>query len=63
MFVDFNNQWSLPERRDPPPPPPRVTKRQERTIAWVLGINLVMLVIGPLAGATIFDAVLALVRG
>ena len=63
MFVDFSNQWSMPERPDRTPPRPRITRRQERTIAWILGINLAMLVLGPFAGATIFDAVAAMLHG
>ena len=63
MFVDFRNEWSMPERPDRPPPRPRITRRQERTIAWILGINLVMLVLGPLAGGTIVGAVAAILRG
>jgi hypothetical protein len=61
MFVDFENRWSPPERREPEPCP-RPNKRRETVAAWVIGFNLVMLVVGPLAGATLFDAVAALFK-
>ncbi len=63
MFVDFDNAWPRPEPWQPPRPAPRVTKRQERAIGWIVGVNLILLLVGPLAGATIFDAVIALMRG
>ncbi|WP_174287113.1 hypothetical protein [Sphingomonas bacterium] len=63
MFVDFNNAWPPPEPWQPKRPPRRVTKRQERMIGWIVGLNLLMLLVGPFAGATIFDAIFALVRG
>ncbi|WP_375394820.1 hypothetical protein [uncultured Sphingomonas sp.] len=63
MFVDFRNAWPPPEPWPPKRPPRHVTKRRERMIGWIVGLNLLMLLVGPLAGATIFDAIVALVRG
>ncbi len=63
MFVDFNNAFPPPEPWKPERPASRVTKRQERTIGWIIGLNLVLLLVGPFAGATIFDAVMALLKG
>jgi hypothetical protein len=33
-----------------------MTKRAETLTTWIIGFNLAMLVIGPLAGVTLFDA-------
>lgn len=59
MFVDFRNAWPPPE---PPYPRPvrRVTPRAERVLSWIVIFNLVMLVVGPLAGVTLFDFLRAL---
>jgi hypothetical protein len=56
MFVDFQNGWPPPEPWEPKPKPPRMTKRAETLTTWIIGFNLAMLVIGPLAGVTVFDA-------
>lgn len=61
MFVDFHNQWLPPEPPAPKPVPPRNT-RAESIAGWVIGFNLLMLLVGPLAGATLFDAVIALFK-
>ncbi|MGI4733158.1 MAG: hypothetical protein ACRYFW_15640 [Janthinobacterium lividum] len=39
-----------------------MTPRQERLIAWIIGFNLLMLLFGPLAGATVFEGIMALLR-
>ncbi len=61
MFVDFRNEWTPPERPEPKPAP-RQNKRAESVAAWVIGFNLLMLLVGPLAGATLFDVVVALFK-
>ncbi|MEG3177361.1 hypothetical protein U1872_14055 [Sphingomonas sp. RB3P16] len=61
MFVDFQNEWFPSEPPQPLPPPPR-NERAEKVTAWIIGFNLVMLLVGPLAGATLFDAVAAMLR-
>jgi hypothetical protein len=60
MFVDFQNGWPPPEPWEPKPAPPRMSKRAETLTTWIIGFNLVMLLVGPFAGATVFDAVMAL---
>ncbi|KQU55982.1 hypothetical protein ASG67_07830 [Sphingomonas sp. Leaf339] len=62
MFVDFRNAWPPPEPWQPKPQPPRISRRGESVLAWILGFNLLMLFLGPLAGATVIDAVVALFR-
>lgn len=62
MFVDFREPWPPPEPWQPKPPPPRISRRGESVLAWILGFNLLMLLLGPLAGATVIDAVIALIR-
>jgi hypothetical protein len=60
MFVDFQNGWPPPDPWEPKPAPPRMSKRAETLTTWIIGFNLVMLLVGPFAGATVFDAVMAL---
>lgn len=62
--------------RDPGPPPPpwnphgmprrdpgpSLTPRQGRVLVWAIGVNLVMLLLGPFAGSSVVDALVALWR-
>ena len=61
MFVDF---------RDPPPPPPwqpprrrpRLTPRQEKALAAIIGFNVILLIVAPIGGATLIGALMLLFR-
>lgn len=59
MFVDFRNAFPPPEPW-PQPSRKRVSPQAERTLSWIVAFNLVMLVLGPLAGVTLFDFLRAL---
>ena len=61
MFVDFRDQ-PPPPRWEPKPPPRRRTPRQRKTMEIVVGVNIVLLLIAPLGGATILQAIGALLR-
>ncbi len=61
MFVDFRDQ--------PPPPPwqprrarPRLTRRQEKTLAAIIGFNVILLIVAPIGGATLIGALAMLFR-
>ncbi|UDL94047.1 MULTISPECIES: hypothetical protein [Lichenihabitans] len=62
MFVDFQNQFPHPGPWEPKPRKVRITKRQEKIVIWLIFFNLLMLLLAPVAGFTIFDAVIALLR-
>ena len=56
MFVEgggWRPSW------EPPPRRPRLTKRQERVLLWLVLINALLLLIAPIGGATIIEAVIA----
>lgn len=55
MFVDYRN-WRPPEPLPEPPGPPKLTRAQEKTLMWAIGLNVAMLFLAPLAGVTIFQA-------
>ena len=61
MFVDFRDQMP-PPRWDPKPTPRRLTPRQRKTMEVIVGFNIVMLLVAPLGGATILQAIAALLR-
>ena len=46
-----------------PPRRPRITKRQERVILWLVGVNAVLLLVAPIGGVTIIEAVIKLWAG
>jgi hypothetical protein len=60
MFVDLPNGWPPPEPSRPRRPNPRLTPREQKVMGWIIGFNIVMLLLGPIAGTTLFDAVLAM---
>ena len=45
-----------------PSPEPRPTQRQEWVFLWLIAVNALLLLIAPMAGATIIHAVLAALR-
>ncbi len=61
MFLDLRDQWPPV----PPPPPlpktaqPRLDKRGERIIGLIIAINLGFLMLAPIAGSTVVQAVAA----
>ncbi len=62
MFLDLRDQWP------PVPPPgplpesgkPRLGKRAERIIGLIVAINLALLVLLPLVGSPVIQAIAAL---
>ncbi|MBB3996842.1 hypothetical protein [Aureimonas pseudogalii] len=63
MYVDFRNDGPPPEPWKPERPKARLTGRQEKLLVWIVCFNLLMLFLGPLAGVTLLDAVIAYFRG
>ena len=61
MFMDFRDQLP-PPRWEPKPARPPLTTGQRKAIEIIIAFNLLMLLCGPLAGATLFDAIAALFR-
>jgi hypothetical protein len=45
-----------------PPRELRPTERQERVFLWLIAVNALLLLIAPMAGATVIHAVLAVLR-
>ena len=57
MFVDgggWGPSW------EPPPRRPRLTRQQERVILWFIVLNAFLLLVAPIGGATVIEAVIAL---
>jgi len=51
--------WQPP---DPPQRAPRLTPRQRRVLSIVVGLNLFLLLVAPIGGATVFAALALLWR-
>ena len=43
-----------------PPRRARITKRQERTIMWIIGVNALLLLVAPIGGVTIIEVAIKL---
>lgn len=63
MFVDFNDDRHPPGPWEPEPARGDLTQRQGRIIGWIIGLNLVMLLVAPLGGSSLIEALIALLRG
>ena len=62
MYVDFRDDWPPLEPLKPERPKRRLSRRQETVLLCIISFNLLMLVLGPLAGATLFGAAIAVVQ-
>ena len=61
MFVDERGGWEpLPWK---PPSRRRLTDRQERVILGLITFNALFLLVAPIGGATVIQAVIALFGG
>lgn len=58
MFVEGG--WKQPE--EPPPRRPRLTARQERVFLWIVAVNVLLLLVAPIGGATVIHAILAALK-
>ncbi|WP_167591848.1 hypothetical protein [Jiella endophytica] len=58
MFLDEKNEWSPPE-----PGRRRLSERDETIILWSVGAFVVSLVIAPIGGASVIQAIYAVVAG
>lgn len=59
MFVDLPHYWSPPEGPQPEKMKPRLTKRQEKALGLIIGFNVLMLLLGPIAGTSVLQAISA----
>ena len=63
MFFDSNAWPPAAGGNDPPPPPrPGLNPRQERTLMRLVGLLLLVMFLGPFAGSSVVNAIVALVR-
>jgi hypothetical protein len=60
MFVPFDPDWPPfdPPRRTPPPPPRRLSSEQEKRLMQAIGLNLLLVIVAPIGGATVIGALL-----
>lgn len=64
MFLDLQGYY----RRQPDPPPenpprPELSVAQQKLLVWLICFNLLLLLVAPIGGATVVDALLALLTG
>ncbi len=58
MFVRFDPDWPPhdPPRRAPEPPPRRLQADQEKRLLQAIALNLVLMIVAPIGGATVLAA-------
>lgn len=62
MFFDSGAWPPPPDGFDPPPPEPRLSASQERVLLRLIGMLLLAVFVGPLAGSSVIVAIVAIVR-
>lgn len=63
MFLDTRNPWPPQEPWSPPSRRgPRLSRQHERVVISLVGINLLLLFVAPIAGITFWDVALALLH-
>lgn len=63
MFFDSNAWPPAPGGFDPPPQPaPRISPAQERAVLRLIGVLLLAMFVGPLAGSSVIVGVIAIVH-
>jgi hypothetical protein len=58
MFMDFRGDWPPQWEPTPPEPPRRLSKQGQRVVGGLVGFNILLLLFGPIAGATLLDPVI-----
>lgn len=60
MFLDLDGYQTPSEPWRPEPPPRRLSPRGEKVMLWVIGLNILLLLVAPIGGATLIHALWAL---
>lgn len=60
MFLDMKSHGPRPEPLPPKPTGPNLTPRDQKVIAWVICVNILILFIAPIGGATVIQSLLAM---
>lgn len=60
MFLDTRDPWPPHEPWSPPPRRTPLSRPREKVVISLVGLNLVLLFVAPIAGITFFDIALAL---
>lgn len=61
MYLDTNG-FGPGAPGESPRATPRLTRKAERTLLWIAIANIVLLLVAPIGGATLFEAVIRLFR-
>lgn len=62
MFMDFRNPVPPAWPPRPATPPARLTPRQQRWLGGVIAFNLLLMILAPIGGATLAQALVAWLR-
>lgn len=63
MFVDFRDTTPPPRWEPPRKTGPRLDARQQKLLGRILWFNLLMLLLGPLAGSSVVNGLVRLFGG
>ncbi len=62
MFLDTNGHGAGGEPERQHHPRPQLTLNEQKVLFWIAGLNLALLLVAPIGGATLFDMITAWLR-
>lgn len=62
MYLDTNGHGPGDRPEQERNPRPQLTLNQQKTLFWIAGLNIILLLVAPIGGATLFDVVIDLLR-
>ncbi|NKJ41149.1 MULTISPECIES: hypothetical protein [unclassified Novosphingobium] len=62
MFLDLKDPWPPAPPNRQPASAPRLTPRRQRIVVLIVAVNLLFLLIGPLAGSSVVEGLAQLLH-
>ena len=62
MFLDTGGFGPGGTPENQPSRQRRLTVKEEKALFWILGVNIILLLVAPIGGATLIEAVISLFR-
>jgi len=59
MFMDYRGEWPPHWEPTPPEPPRRLSRRGQKVVGSLVGLNVILLLFAPIAGGTVLDPIIA----
>lgn len=62
MFLDANGHGAGGDPERQPHPRPQLSLNEQKVLFWIAGVNLVLLLVAPIGGATLFELIFGMLK-